>query len=354
MRRLLLFITLLLLLCSFAFPRCSGDFCSFDAHKGDELCVSFPLAPLAKNSLHISSRNNNQKFVEWTSEQDLEAGNLIKKISRTWENCHKCDAYLVYGKTTLGSFTERFHWEIVPFPEKGMGAWQRMKVIWNVTFGPKKLSDESLSKNMNEIRPHYGNLAQISTKEEAICTTCEPKDAFCKPDVIKRQNVFTGEHVYVLLDYTTFRLIGDKPHFLIVPKRHCPTFQELTKDEYLETMALARKIALYFAAEAPTYTIYLFHKNGERAGQSVPHWHLHLLAIEESGNNIPKNGLIDISSVRGTGLSSPFYRAADDIKDFYTSGLNFLALVLPRYARSSENLDSEVQCWREKFAVPLQ
>ncbi len=174
-------------------------------------------------------------------------------------------------------------------------------------------------------------------------------DPFCDPEVIKKQMIIAGEHVYVLLDYAHFRLIGDKPHFLIIPKEHRSTFKELTEGEYLESMAFARKIARYFKAQDAANTLHLFHKNGERAGQTIPHWHLHLIVMKESNSATVQNGLIDISSVRSTGLSSPYYRAADGIEVFYNSARNFIALLIPRSIKSEDNLEKEVEYWREKL-----
>lgn len=99
-------------------------------------------------------------------------------------------------------------------------------------------------------------------------------DPFCNQEVIDKQRVFAGKKVTLLYNYKP--LGNDQLHFLIVPKEHRETFTHLTQEEYLETAQLASKVMTHFR-EKGFPVAHLFHKSGSAAGQTVPHWHLHLI-----------------------------------------------------------------------------
>lgn len=88
--------------------------------------------------------------------------------------------------------------------------------------------------------------------------------------------VFEGKKINVLYNYAP--LVGgkEKLHFLIVPKQHRPKFSDLTEAEYLEAMVIAQKL-ISFYKDKGYHTAYLFDKSGREAGQTVPHWHEHLV-----------------------------------------------------------------------------
>lgn len=66
-------------------------------------------------------------------------------------------------------------------------------------------------------------------------------------------------------------------HSLVVPKRHVHSFLSLTDDEAMEMTLFSRRVVSIllrvFAAESFNWTI----QEGEEAGQTVPHMHLHLI-----------------------------------------------------------------------------
>jgi bis(5'-adenosyl)-triphosphatase len=70
-------------------------------------------------------------------------------------------------------------------------------------------------------------------------------------------------------------------HSLIVPKRYVVSLMELTEKELCEMMAFSRRVVQVlleiFKADGFNWTI----QDGEEAGQTVPHLHLHLIPRKE-------------------------------------------------------------------------
>ena len=109
--------------------------------------------------------------------------------------------------------------------------------------------------------------------DEPEVNVTEDKDAFCDSEVVKRQLVEGGTDVNLLTSHAPLT----KRHFLLVPKRHVENFGELSKKEYVETMTIAKRILEKYGKQA-----HLYHKTGKDAGQTVPHWHLHVVIIDSS------------------------------------------------------------------------
>jgi histidine triad (HIT) family protein len=68
-----------------------------------------------------------------------------------------------------------------------------------------------------------------------------------------------------------------KGHAIIIPKKHCANLYELDDDTASKALLVARKIAKAMMAELNCDGINLLQNNGEAAGQSVFHFHIHLI-----------------------------------------------------------------------------
>lgn len=66
-------------------------------------------------------------------------------------------------------------------------------------------------------------------------------------------------------------------HALIIPKRHCPDYFELTKDEQLECWQLLDEVQILLAEEFHPDGFNVGINIGASAGQTVPHVHIHLI-----------------------------------------------------------------------------
>jgi len=79
-----------------------------------------------------------------------------------------------------------------------------------------------------------------------------------------------------------FRVILDlgpaaKGHALILPKSHAANLYELPDETAAEVMKLAKKMALRLRDRLHCDGLNLVQNNGETAGQTVSHFHIHLI-----------------------------------------------------------------------------
>lgn len=103
---------------------------------------------------------------------------------------------------------------------------------------------------------------------------------FCKiaAGKIPSNTVYEDEDFRVILDLNQ----GMKGHMLILPKEHYENFYELPDELAAKAMILAKKLSLaarkaFEKAGTPLDGLNILQNNGEAAGQSVMHYHLHVL-----------------------------------------------------------------------------
>lgn len=89
-----------------------------------------------------------------------------------------------------------------------------------------------------------------------------------------------------------FRVILDlgpvtKGHALILPKSHAANLFELPEDVASKVMVLAKKLGIQMKENLKADGLNLVQNNGEAAGQTVGHFHLHLIPrYENDGQHI--------------------------------------------------------------------
>ncbi len=89
-----------------------------------------------------------------------------------------------------------------------------------------------------------------------------------------------------------FRVILDvgpatKGHALILPKDHAANFYELSDETVAKTFILAKKMAGILKEKLHCDGLNLVQNNGEAAGQTVMHFHLHVIPrYKDDGQNI--------------------------------------------------------------------
>ena len=64
---------------------------------------------------------------------------------------------------------------------------------------------------------------------------------------------------------------------LVIPKRHVPTVFDLADDEAAAVMQCVTRIARAVSDAYEPEGLQLFQNNGVAAGQSVPHFHMHIV-----------------------------------------------------------------------------
>ena len=80
-------------------------------------------------------------------------------------------------------------------------------------------------------------------------------------------------------------------HTLILTKRHAPTFFDLTLEEQAAISAAIQKAKQVLDAEFNPDGYNIGINNGEFAGQSIPHLHVHLIPRYQGDVENPKGGV---------------------------------------------------------------
>ncbi|MBM7702678.1 HIT family protein [Metabacillus iocasae] len=98
---------------------------------------------------------------------------------------------------------------------------------------------------------------------------------FCKiiRGEIPSAKVFENEHVLAFLDISQVT----KGHTLVIPKLHKKDLFELTPEVASNLFEVVPKIANAIKEEYNPVGLNLLNNNGEKAGQSVFHFHMHLI-----------------------------------------------------------------------------
>ncbi len=98
---------------------------------------------------------------------------------------------------------------------------------------------------------------------------------FCKiiNGEIPSAKVFENEHVYAFLDISQVT----KGHTLVVPKVHKENIYELTPDIASKLFEVVPQIANSIKEQFEPVGMNLLNNNGEKAGQSVFHYHMHII-----------------------------------------------------------------------------
>lgn len=109
---------------------------------------------------------------------------------------------------------------------------------------------------------------------------------FCK--IIKGEipsfAVYEDETFKVILD----RFPAAPGHVLIIPKEHYSDMFSLPEEVAAKVYSLAQKIAAHVKKEVGAEGINIVQNNGEAAGQSVYHFHLHIIP-RKTGDGIVLN-----------------------------------------------------------------
>jgi len=90
---------------------------------------------------------------------------------------------------------------------------------------------------------------------------------------IPSSSVYEDEYFKAILDIAP----AAKGHVLILPKKHSDNLLELDSESGARALAVAQKIAKAQIEELKCDGINLLQNNGEAAGQTVNHFHIHLI-----------------------------------------------------------------------------
>lgn len=98
---------------------------------------------------------------------------------------------------------------------------------------------------------------------------------FCKiaKGEIPSKTLYEDEQFRVILDLGP----ATKGHALILPKSHATNLYELPDEDAAKVLVLAKKMAILMRDKLDCDGFNLVQNNGETAGQTVMHFHLHLI-----------------------------------------------------------------------------
>lgn len=108
---------------------------------------------------------------------------------------------------------------------------------------------------------------------------------FCKiaNGEIPSKTLYEDDQFRVILDLGP----ATKGHALILPKEHAANLYELPDETAAAVIKLAKKMALIMKEKLCCDGLNLVQNNGEAAGQTVSHFHLHLIPrYKEDGQSI--------------------------------------------------------------------
>lgn len=98
---------------------------------------------------------------------------------------------------------------------------------------------------------------------------------FCKiaNGEIPSKTLYEDENFRVILDLGP----ATKGHALILPKEHAADLYELPEKTAAEVLVLAKKMAVKMTEKLHCDGLNLVQNNGEVAGQTVKHFHIHII-----------------------------------------------------------------------------
>lgn len=164
--------------------------------------------------------------------------------------------------------------------------WQQANVLFRTAFPSKPLSEVDAMKT----RLFWKISDPQAGSEEKKTGT----GALTNENVIQRQIIYpkssdASNKILLLYNYAPLRTGGEQMHFLLVPNPKSPAknFLELDREQYMEVLALSKKVALWAEKEfGHGITIHFFDKTGEVAGQTQPLYHAHLILVAEKKEEI--------------------------------------------------------------------
>lgn len=248
----------------------------------DDIYLQVPLKPLKTHALEITTRIP-KDYTSWSAVESKAAFEFFKEISLLWKEKKIGEQYFVYGKQNLEG-NQPFSWQILPYNKTNnfiSRIWQQIVVIWRIVFGGFVATKDYIQQQVEKYKDDFENWKSDEIVPEM---NHEPgKDPFCDAEKIAKQSVFEGRNIRILYNYAPIGFDGEPLHFLILPKRHVSNYNQLTNEEDSEIADLSKKLITYFKTNRKSQEAYLFWKNGVDAGQSVDHFHLHLIL---TGNKV--------------------------------------------------------------------
>lgn len=119
---------------------------------------------------------------------------------------------------------------------------------------------------------------------------------FCKilNGEIPSNKVFENDNFIAILD----AFPASEGHTLVIPKKHYENIFEIDEDTLKEGYAIAKKIANSIKKSLSAEDINILQNNGALAGQTVNHFHIHIIPRKENDKIVIKSEQINIDNNR--------------------------------------------------------
>ena len=227
--------------------------------------------------------NTKDQFEEWDDASHRTCFFQLQQLTREFKALG-ANAYGVYGQ--LGTLNSgKFSWHITPFFPEDSPRPKQFQFLWQL-----------LSPSKSEGTP----ISFDAVSEQVFLPAIKGEDPFCNPERVATQRIVEGKLVDLLLNYAPVNLYWEEGYldFLIIPKAHRVMCEEMQVEEYVEAMLLAKTVFERFRSAGLVNCGALYHKSGKSAGQSVFHWHAHLMMMKET----PSSGWDKFSIILSTML----------------------------------------------------
>ena len=110
---------------------------------------------------------------------------------------------------------------------------------------------------------------------------------FCKiaAGEIPSRKIYEDSDLIAIMDLNP----TSKGHSLIIPKEHCTNIYDIDEDIAAKVMKTAKKLATKMTVALNCDGFILLQNNGETAGQTMFHFHMHLIPrYKDADNNMLK------------------------------------------------------------------
>lgn len=141
------------------------------------------------------------------------------------------------------------------------------------------LNSKSFFRNENCEIYEYEHYNQIKRTENLDCPFCNPESA--------RKLIVESATAYAIYD----KFPVNDGHALIIPKRHCEDYFDLTFKEQAACIFMLNKVKEIISTEFKPQGFNVGINVGEQAGQTVKHVHIHLIPRYKGDVDEPKGGV---------------------------------------------------------------
>ena len=138
---------------------------------------------------------------------------------------------------------------------------------------------------------------------------------FCKiaAGEIPSRKIYEDKDLIAIMDLNP----TSKGHSLIIPKEHCTNIYDIDEDIAAKVMKTAKKLATKMTVALNCDGFNLLQNNGETAGQTMFHFHMHLIPrYKDADNNMLKFTSVSFSDEEMDAIRDQIIKDYVDLRIF--------------------------------------